>query len=108
MLDVLGFGHGQGEGKAEAIVGAEGGAAGFQPFAFHLRLDWVGEEVVLDVGVLLRDHVHMALEDDALAVFEARGCWYAHYDIARVVRKGFDFVVFRPLEEEGADLFLML
>ncbi len=59
-------------GQADAVVGAERRALGVDPLALDLGLDRVLAEVVDLVGVLLADHVEVALEDGARRRLRAR------------------------------------
>ena len=63
---------------------------------------------MLDVGILLRNHIHMSLKDDTPAVFVARGGGNAHYHIAGFIGEGLHVVLFRPGEKMLAHHFLVL
>ena len=69
LVQRQGHGHGQGD----AVVGAEGGMVGFQPFAFKDETDGILGEIVGRIGRLLADHVHMALDDDGSRIFRSPG-----------------------------------
>ena len=101
MLQVGGLEDCHGGGGTQAVVSAEGGAVGFHPTVFDMGLNGIVLEIVHLVGVLLRDHVEVGLQDDALAVLHARGGGFAHDDVAAVVDQGLKAVVFAPLLHEG-------
>ena len=108
MLDALVLGHGHRQGDAHAVVGTQRGALGLDPFAVHDGLDRVLEEVVHGIRRLLGHHVHVALEDDALAVLVARGGGHAHDDVAGLVGESLDLVLLGPVEEVLPHDLLML
>ena len=85
MLDVVGIEDGQFDGAAYAVVGAEGGAFGCKPLAVDIGADGVVVEVELHVDQFVAHHVHVALQDDRLAVLIALGGWFADDDVARLV-----------------------
>ena len=67
-----GLGDGEHRRDTDAVVGAERRARRLQVLAVDLGLDGVLVEIVVDVGILLVDHVEMALEDHGVSAFVAR------------------------------------
>ena len=108
MLEVLALGDCHCHSNAHTVVGSEGGTLGLDPLAVYPGFDRIGEEIVLDVVVLLGDHIHMALEYYGLAILISRCCGDLHYHIAGSIRKSLDTVALAPVEKEGADLLLVL
>ena len=80
-----------------SVVGAEGCAFGFEPFAIHIGLDRIGHEVMLYIAVFLTDHVHMRLKDDTLMVFVSGRSGYTHNDIHSFVHYALDTVRSRKI-----------
>ena len=64
--------NGHNGGHTQAIVSTEGCALGLHPFSVNPRLDRVGFKIMGAFWCLLRHHVHVSLQDDALAVFHTR------------------------------------
>ena len=67
---------------AQSVVGAEGGATGLDPLTVNPRLYGVGLEVMGGLGCLLRHHVHVGLQYDALTVFHALRGGFAENDVS--------------------------
>ena len=88
VWNVVRLHHGKHGGHPQSIVGSEGGAFGLDPVVVHGHPDAFGVEIERRVVVFLVDHVHMALEDDRLAVLHAGCGWLANEHIADGV--GFD------------------
>ena len=108
VLDALVLGHGHRQRDAQAVVGTERSALGRHPLAVDDGLDGVLEEIVHGVGGLLRDHVHMALKDDSLAVLVPGGGGNTHDHVAGLVGKCFDLVLLGPVEQILANNLLVL
>ena len=88
VRDVLGLEDGHCHGAADTVVGSEGGALGLYPLTVDVCLHRVFLPVVLYVVVVLRHHVEVALEDDALAVLHAGCGGLADDDVADLVADG--------------------
>ncbi len=99
VLDVLAFQHCHRQGKAHTVVGTEGGAVGSDPFTVYICIDGVLEEIVGAVACLLGNHIHMALEDDAAAVFKSGGGGSGEDDVSGLVAPDFHAVVLAPLKQ---------
>ena len=108
VLDGLVLGDGHAHGHTQAVVGAERRAHGGDPFALDDGLDRVLEEIVDGLRSLLRHHVHMALENDSLAVLIARRGGNAHDHISCLVGKRLDLVLLGPVEQVFAHNLLVL
>ena len=90
-----GFEDGQRGSYAHPVVSAQRGAVGSYPFA-------------LLVGILLRNHVHVGLQDYPFAVFHARRGRLAHDYIAYLVHLDFDIALLGEFYQESPYLFFML
>ena len=108
VTEALVLGDREAHRNADAVVGTEGGAVGRDPFAVDIGVDRVLEEVMGRVGRLLRDHVHVALEDDAAAVLVARSRRYADDHVAGLVLEGLQAVGFTPFDEVFDDFGFVL
>ena len=87
-------------GHAQAIVGAQGGAASLDPLTVDVGLDGIGLEVVLRLGRLLGHHVHVGLHGDALAVLHAGSGGLTHHDVAGGVLEGLYADLLGKVEQE--------
>jgi hypothetical protein len=73
-----------------------------------IGLDGIGQEIMVGIGGLLRNHVHVALENHTAAILEARGGRRAENDVAGFVLHHFHIVVLAPLEEIFNDFLFVL
>ena len=74
--------HSHDGSHSKSVVGTECRSLSSHPsFLVDICLYWVGLEVMLTVGSLLRHHVHVSLENDSRLVFHTLGCGFAHHDI---------------------------
>ena len=86
MLEVLALHDSHDGSHAQTVVSTERRALGAHPaLLVDIGLDGVGLEVVRAVRCLLRHHVHVGLQHDALAVLIARSGRLAHDDVAASV-----------------------
>ena len=108
VLDIVRFQHGQYGGHAHAVVSAERRTVGLHPFAVDISFDRIADEIERLVTVLLRNHVHMRLQDDSLAGLHARGRRLAHDHVARRVGLGLDAVRVRLGEQILANRILVM
>ena len=76
---------GQGQGHADAVVGAQRGACGTEPLAVDDGLYRVFQEIMLHVLALLGHHVRMPLQHDARSALLARRGGLADERIAALV-----------------------
>ncbi len=104
-IRVVGERHGGGE--TDAVVGAEGRPYGANPVAVDLDLDALGHEVVIDVGVLLADHVEVALENDGLGILVALGGGHPDHHGSGRVLLNLVAVFRRPVLDVFGDLFFV-
>ena len=88
VLDVVGSQQRQLHRTAYTVVGTQRGSLGGQPLAINIGLDGVVVEVYLVVHQLVAHHIHVALQDDRLAVFHTLGGWFADNDIACLIDFG--------------------
>ena len=108
---VLKFGVGDGSerhGDTDTVVTAEGGAFGFEPLAVDIGLDRIGHEIMGDIAVLLTDHIHVRLEDDALVVLITGGGGDTHDDVHRLIGDTLDTMGSGERLQPAADLLLVL
>ena len=105
----LGIGDGrERHGDTYTIISAEGGAFGFEPLAVDIRLDRIGHEIMGDIAVLLTDHVHVRLEDNALAVLVTGCSGDTHDDVHRLIGDTLDTMGSGERLQPAADLLLVL
>lgn len=97
---------GQRSGYSDSVVGAEGGSVGSDPFAVDDGCDGGVLEIEAFM-VRLADHVHVALEDNALGVLIAGGCGNAHQHVADGVGLILDAVLLGEVGEVLADFALL-
>ena len=97
MFDVVAIEDSQFDGTADTIVGTKGSTFGCQPFTVDIGAYGVVVEVELHVYQLIAHHVHVALQDDRLAVLVAWRGWFAYDDVARLVDLGVESSAFAPL-----------
>ena len=100
VLHVFGFHHGHDGSYAQSVVSTEGRSLSFYPFTVNPRLDGVGLEIVSALGSLLWHHVHVCLQDDALAVFHAGSGRFAHHNVVCGIFKYFNTSFRSPVDEE--------
>ena len=108
MLHTLVFQDGQGQGHADAVVGTKGGPVGRKPVPFHEGGDGIRQEVVFAVARLLRDHIHVALQDHAAAFLHSGGSGGTHDHVTGSILLCLDAVVFAPLKQVLNHFLLML
>ena len=81
--------HGQCGGCTNAVVGTQRGAVGRQPAVFpHFRGDGILFEVVHLVGIFLRHHVEVRLQNHAGGIFMTGAGRLAHADVAGRIALG--------------------
>ena len=108
MLEALVLGNGHSHCDTHSVVGTEGGSLSLYPLAVNPGLDRVLEEVVFGVGGLLRNHIHMALEDYAAPVLVAWGGRYSDDYIAGLIGEGIDIALFGPVKNVLTHDFFVL
>lgn len=108
MLNAVVGQHRQGGGHADAVIGAQRGAARFHPLAGDIRLDRILGEVVHGVVILLRHHVQVRLQRHRLAIFHAFGGRFAQQDIADLIALGVQVLFFGPGEDVLRQRFFMI
>ena len=96
------------EGHTDAVIRAEGRPFGGDPLTLDLCLDRVSEEVMLCVGGLLRNHVHVGLHDHTFTVLITRSGGFREYNVASVVTLYVDTIVLAPLEQIFLNFLLVL
>ena len=72
MLDVRTAQDSHLHGHADTVIRAQRCTLCLHPFAVHISLDGILVKVELHIGVLLAHHVHVALQDEGLAVLHSR------------------------------------
>lgn len=108
MLYCVVFEYCEYSGDTDAVVGAEGGAVGGEPFAVKQGLYGVGHEVEFFVGVFLAYHVDVGLQADDGAVLVAFGGVFSDEDVAEGVAFCVEGVGAAPVYQPGGDAFLVL
>ena len=77
--------EGEAGGDADAVVRAEGGVLRHHPAVLHLIGDRLGEEVEIEMRVLLAHHVLVGLENEDGHVFLAGGGFLDDHHVAGLV-----------------------
>ena len=99
--------QGEAGGDADAVVRAEGGVLGHHPAVLHLIGDRLGEEVEVEMGVLLAHHVLVRLENEGGNLFLAGGGFLDDHDVAGLVGPALEVVLRGEfLEESGHGTFV--
>jgi len=93
--------------QPDAVVGAQGGSLGPHPVAVDLDVDPLGHEVVLDVCVLLADHVEMTLQHHRGGALVTSACRDRDHHRTGVIRADFEATIGRPAADVLADLLLV-
>ena len=89
VLNVVRFQYGHFHGHANAIVGTKRCAFSFEPFAVNVGLYGIVFEVECHVLILFAHHVHVALQNDSLAVLISRCGRLANANVARFIYLSF-------------------
>ena len=89
VLDVVRVEDSKFDSHSDTIVSTERCALGSQPFAVNIGLNGIFLEVEIEVNQLLAHHVHVALQDDRLAILVSRRSRLADKHIACFVNFGF-------------------
>ena len=87
VLDLPIAHDGQRRRHADPVVSPKRRPDGMHPASLLDCLDWVLEEVVLYVGVFLRDHVYVPLQDDGRQILISRSRCAAQNHVAARVTK---------------------
>ncbi len=70
---------------ADTVVGAQGGAARFDPLAVDVRLNRVLSEVMNGIVVFLRHHIEVRLQHNRFAVFHTGSRAFTNQNVANLV-----------------------
>ena len=100
VLDVRALHDSHDGSHADAIVAAQRRTFCFHPIAVNISLDGICLEVMIALIHLLRHHIHVSLQNCALAVFLARSGGLAHHDVLGIVLEGFNAMLLCPIEQE--------
>ena len=96
VLNIVTLQNGQLHRTTDTIVGTQRCPFSGQPLAVDIGLDGVGVKIDLVVHQFVADHIHVALQNDGLAVLHARGGCFADDDVARLVDLGVQSVALAP------------
>ena len=108
MHEIFGFEYGHGHSYSETVIGSKRRTVCAHPVAVDIRFDRVFFEIMHLVGVFLRDHVHVGLQDNALAAFHARSRGLADDYIADFVLDSLKAETFAEIVKEFDRLALFL
>ena len=108
MLNVVGGQDGQLDGTADAVVGAQSGSLSRQPLAVDIGTDGILVEVELHVYELVAYHIHVALQNDSLAILHARCGSLADNHVASLVDFRLQSSALTPASEVLNHLLLAL
>ena len=87
VLQVLGLQDSHDGSHTQAVVGTQRRTPGLYPITIDEGFDRVPGEIVHGIIVLLRHHVHVGLQDNALPVLHTRCGRLADDDVACLVHK---------------------
>ncbi|MNG65265.1 hypothetical protein D3C79_235260 [compost metagenome] len=108
MFDAVVSQYRQRGSHADAVVGAQRGAARLDPLAVDIRLNRILGEVVHGVVIFLRHHIQVRLQGNRLTVFHAFGGRLAQQDIAHLIAFGMQILLFGPCEDVLCQRFFMI
>ena len=77
--------HRQCGGHADTVIGAQGGAARFNPLAVDIRLNRIFSEVVNGIVVFLRHHIEVRLQHHRFTVFHTGSRAFTNQNVANLV-----------------------
>ena len=72
MFQILGFQYCHNSGYSQSVVGSQSSAFGFHPITVYISFDRIFLKIVYSIIVLLRNHIHMCLQNYTFTVFHAR------------------------------------
>jgi hypothetical protein len=98
----------QTSGNADPIVGPKGSSISPQVVSIQDRLDRVSAEIVLDVRVLLVDHIQMTLQGDPGCRLGTLSSGLSNDDVAGVIHTVFEIVALGRGDHILPDSFLVL
>ncbi|VFS66531.1 Uncharacterised protein [Raoultella terrigena] len=85
MFDGVVSQYRQSGSHTDAVIGAEGCAAGLDPLAVDVRLNRIFSKVVHGVVVFLRHHIEVRLQHDRFTVFHPGGSGFTNQNVANLV-----------------------
>ncbi len=85
MDKVLAFHDRHCSGHTYAVVGSQGGAHSIEVVLFDLKLQGVLAEIMLNIGVLLADHIHVGLEHNDRRAFLPCGGRLFDQDVPNII-----------------------
>src|SRR5574344_37972 len=100
VLQCIVFKNGHSSSHANAIVTAKGCAFRFHPVAVNISLDRVCQEIMVAVGSLLGNHIHVALKCHRLAVLQSFRSRFTEDDVSSVVLERFNVAFLGPIKQE--------
>ena len=89
------------------VVGSQCSTFGTYPLAVHVWLNRVVFEIVLYIFVLLRNHIHVCLQDNGLAVFHSRSGRLAVNDVSCFILERFYTYTLAKLQQECLNFLQM-
>ena len=107
VLQILSFHDCHDGSHAETVVASEGSMISTNPVAIDDGFDRVVFKVVIALRCFLRNHVHVSLEDNALAVLHTRSGRLAHYDVARSILECLYTCFLCPVEQISLNFLQM-
>ena len=103
------FGHEAHHGRcANTVIGTKRGVIGCNPFPIHHHADRVGIEIVGRSGIGLRNHVHMGLQNDHLAVFKSCRCRDGYNKVSAAIAEMCSPLVVGHLFQKLQDSFFLV
>ena len=108
MLNVICFQNSHFHCHTDAVVGTKRSPFCLHPLSINISLNGVFREIKLYIAVLLADHIHMALQNDGLTVFEAWSRGLSDDDISHFVPLCVEAELLAEIEQELDHLLFLL
>ena len=96
MLDIIRCQDGQLDGTTDTVVGTQCGSLGCKPLTIYIGLDSVLVKIELYINQLIAHHIHMALQNNGLAVLHTLGGGLTYNHITGFVNFCIQIVALAP------------
>ena len=108
VLELLVGKHRHSRGYTDTVVGTQCRTLGLEPLAIDIRLDGILLEIMVKIGALVTYHIHMALQDNGLAVLITRISRFLDEHVTHTVGNCLITQLLTEILEECRDLGLVL
>ena len=85
MFNIVAVQDSQFHRYADTVIGSQRSSLGTHPFSVNIRGDALLVEINLDIGQAITHHIHVALQNNRLAVLISRCCSLADNHVAHFV-----------------------